>query len=173
MEDTVTWWVAIYGAGLSTAVVAWEIFKYIREQSRLKVRCYIATHTVTPIGTGGGIVYEGGSDEGGANDPFLAFHVINSGGRDIIVTKVGGGSKNGTIFKIINDGVSMPKTLAPGEFIDLSYSLAVINEDVTFLGAWDSHEKLWKARRKVLKQVKSDVQTIRGAKKQLLLRKEQ
>jgi len=71
MEST-TFYIAIYGAILSTIVFGWELFKYFSDKPKIKV----VTNFSIPVG-------------GLQGDPMLGIDIINTGKRPVTIISAG------------------------------------------------------------------------------------
>jgi hypothetical protein len=146
--------VALYGAGLSTALLVWEIYKYAQDRPKLSIKCFVAVTNITfrPIDSAWGVTFE--DDGQPTNDnPFLAYRVTNVGSKEVVVVKVGGGFLDGKTFSADYDTVKLPRRLAPADYFQYAAPPDVVRRDLKFLGVWDSSGKMWKAPRRQVKRV--------------------
>jgi hypothetical protein len=137
---TVTTGVAIYGALVGTASLAWNMYWEVTNRGRLRVQVDV------------GNVHLGGPTFGVAAEPIqrgqLMFAVTNVGRRPIFLVQIGGGYDNGDYFIMPTpaDEGRLPVRLEPGQsFNDASMGAAVLdNPELRFLGAWDGENRIYK-----------------------------
>ncbi len=132
--------VAVYGALVGTASLAWNIYREVSNRGGLRI--------VVGIGN----LHVSGPSFGIEPEPFqrdqLMFTVTNVGRRAIFLTQIGGGHSNGDYFMTptpANEG-GLPKRLEPGEsFNDASIGAAMLDKpELQFLGAWDGENRIYK-----------------------------
>lgn len=135
--DSLTQFLAIWGAVVSTIAIGWNILRDLRDRGRLQVFCYV------------------GEVVGGAGPPDprpkLVYKVTNAGRKPIVVTHIGGELQNGNHF-MVNTREPMPKALQPGEFyLDFAEDLRILDQSPIALWAIDSLGKHWRVPRKQLR----------------------
>jgi len=124
--------IAIWGAVLSTAAIVWNIIRDTGDKGKLDVVFYI------------GNIF-GGVEP--SDKDFIFFKVTNVGRKPITVTQVGGGLKVKHFFM---PSPNIPKLLNPTEYITAQgEDFSIFDNDLKFLGAWDSTGKIWKVNKKV------------------------
>ena len=136
---SVTTVLAVWGALVSTAAMAWNIARDLNDRGRLRVTCYIAEikGSIDP------------ADQGSK----LAYNVVNTGRRPILVTHIGGAIRKDAHFMITTRGV-MPRMLQPGEYLlEYSNDLSVLDDHPQALWVIDSTHRYWKAPRKQLRRL--------------------
>src|SRR6266404_9207285 len=106
--DRLATWIAVYGALVGSASLAWNIYREITNRGRLRV----------DVGVGN--LHLSGPTFGVAEEPIqrdqLMFTVTNVGRRPIFLTQIGGGYESGDYFMTpqpANEG-RLPKRLEPG-----------------------------------------------------------
>lgn len=140
-KDTITTFLAIWGAVLSSFAVGWQFFRYITERGRLRVSCYI----------GNLISGLGGKD---SND-YLVYNVTNVGKEPVMLTHIGGEMKQHHFM--VNPRQPLPRMLQPGEYtLEYTPDLSVLGPELKHLTAIDSIGRSWNAPRKQVKKLKAD-----------------
>ncbi|MCF6094736.1 hypothetical protein L1765_12270 [Microaerobacter geothermalis] len=133
--------VVFYGAILSTAVAAWNLFTYFNDKGKLKVHCYI-----------GRLVYEQHVDD----KDYLIYNITNTGRKPIWVTNIGGEFKTGdeNHFLIKPSPGNIPKKLEPGEYLhEWTPDLFILSDNLKSLTAYDSLGNTYKCDRKTTKRL--------------------
>jgi hypothetical protein len=134
--DSLTTFLALWGAVVSTIAIGWHIWRDLLDRGKLRVICYVGQVVGGP----------------GPPDPTpkLVYNVTNTGRRPILVTHIGGAFAKDRHFMVpMRD--QMPRMLQPGEYLlEYSKDLSVLDEKPTALWAIDSLGKHWKVPRKQL-----------------------
>lgn len=141
-KETITLILAVWGAILSSIAIVWNLYKDIKQRRRLRVSCYIA-YIMAPSGK---------KD----NTPYLIWHITNIGIEPVVLTHIGGG-RNGKHkkFMLRKTITPLPMTLKPGEYvIESSTNLTLLNDNLKFLSAIDSLNKIYKASHKQVRELK-------------------
>jgi hypothetical protein len=136
IETTLTTVLAVWGAVVSTAAIAWNILRDLNDRARLNVICYV-----------GQIV----GLQGPKDAPLvLIWRVTNSGRKPAVLTHIGGSLPNGNHFMI--NTMDLPRTLQPGDYyINNSNDLSLIEKKPTALWAIDSVNGYWRIPHKMLR----------------------
>jgi hypothetical protein len=138
MSTTMTAFLAIWGAVVSTIAIMWNIRRDLTDRGRLRVLCYL-----------GKVVGEIPPD----HRRHLVYNVTNVGHRAVVVTHVGGAIRKDRHFMIDTHG-PMPRTLQPGEyFLEYSHDLSILDDNPEALWAIDSMGNNWKISRKALRHL--------------------
>jgi len=136
-EISLTTLIAVYGAILSSVLLGWNIYRDLTNKGKLRVHCNI-----------GKLITSGAPKD--END-YLFYNITNVGKKPILVTTIGGRTKEHD-FMINPRG--LPKMLGPGEYlIEYSPDLSILNENLLGLCAIDSLGKVYKVKRRVLKNL--------------------
>ncbi|MBN8584072.1 MAG: hypothetical protein J0M37_03190 [Ignavibacteria bacterium] len=98
-----TFFLAIYGALLSTLIAFWNVYIYSKDKGNLKVDCSF-TYEIGYLAR---------------NEIHLSFTITNIGRRDVVVKGLAGTSKNKKKFLLFAgmNNTKLPKTLKPGEYV--------------------------------------------------------
>lgn len=141
-SSNITTILAVYGAILSTVAIGWNIFREVTNRGRLRVTVTLAEIHSEAVGLL-------------AKDK-LWYKVTNVGRQPIWLTSIGGGLRSGQNF-LLKVPVQFPIKLDPGQtFDDASVDAKEVQEhlsgpdQLTFLGAWDSLNKVHKVPRRRL-----------------------
>ncbi len=142
MDDlTLTTFLAVWGAFLSSVAVGWNLYRDLLQKGRLKVSCYIGKL----IGVSSGI---------DPND-YLVYNITNVGKEPVLLTHIGGHLKK-THF-LLTPHRPLPHMLKPGEYIlEYAHDLSVLDQDLKALVAIDSLGRKWKAPKIQVKKLKKD-----------------
>lgn len=136
---TVTTFLAIWGAVVSTIAIIWNIRRDLADRGKLHVVCYRG-HTV-------------GDSTAGDAKLRLVYNVTNTGRRPILVTHIGGAFTKESHFIVPTRG-QMPRMLQPTEYLlEYSEDLSVLERKPQALWAIDSTGKHWKIPRRQLRQL--------------------
>lgn len=136
---------AIYGAGLSTLIFIFELIKTFRDKPSLKITSVIAGYIV------------GRNQKPGDSDPELAITITNNGTKPIVVTRLAG-LKSETSFLV--NAIELPRTLNPGEYVNVRSKFLNDFRDVKKLFAVDSLNKRYYCDRKILNNAKQSIEGI-------------
>ncbi len=137
-DELLTTVLAVWGALLSTAAIAWNIGRDVTDRAQLRLTCYFARLVGGP----------GPPDE----RVKLVFNVTNTGRRPAVISNIGGALQKPTEF-VINCRGSLPRNLQPGEyFLEYIDDLADFQQ-VTALWAIDSLSKRWKVPRRQMRRL--------------------
>src|SRR5712692_6424124 len=130
--------VAVYGAIVSTAVAAWNIYRGLTDRGRLHVSVFPAVHAAAGLG----II---------AADR-VAYSVTNMGRQPVWIRQIGGMySRSIGEYRefIITTAAQLPKKLEPGEsFLEANFGLADVISDghaPIAMGAWDTLGRFYRA----------------------------
>jgi hypothetical protein len=146
---TVTTFLAVWGAVVSTIAIIWNIRRDLADRGKLRVICYIGQ-------TMGGSAAEDAKRR-------LVYYVTNTGRRPILVTHIGGAFTKESHF-IVPTRVQMPRMLQPGEYLlEYSRDLSTLERKPQALWAIDSVGKYWKIPRRQLRRLirESQKETLR------------
>lgn len=141
--DLLTTILAVWGALLSTAAIAWNVGRDLTDRGRLWVSCYFA-------------LLMGGVDR--PDDRVkLVYNVTNTGRRPMVVSNIGGTLHKPTQF-VINCRGPLPRNLQPGDyFLEYIDDLPDFHK-VTALWAVDSLGKHWRVPRRQLRKLLCEAQ---------------
>lgn len=140
-----SFWIALYGAFLSTAVFIWNIYNKANDKGKLKITAYFGDAVIQPWAP--------------AEDlkTVIYFVIVNNGSKPIVVSKLGG-----TYKKIYNEEVrsftihmnNQNKKLEPGdEMIEIFTNLSIINDKVKNLYVYDTLGTKYKMKNTILNQL--------------------
>jgi hypothetical protein len=140
-KDLTTTIIALYGAVLATFVFVWDVHKWLADRGKLKVRCFIA-RPFEGEGFQSALVPAAATD---AKDCLLclAFRIVNTGTRSILVTQAGGRHRKWTgwsfnSWEFGTPDANLPKKLEPTEdLIAKNYDFLALGK-ITSLFALDS-----------------------------------
>jgi len=140
MNDiSLTTWLAVYGAILSSILLGWNLYRDLTDKGKLKVYCYI-----------GKFITEKGIVD---NRPHLVIRLTNTGRRPINVTTVGGKTKKKQFVLPLR---GLPKMLSAGEeTLKFWANLSVLDENLTSIWALDSLGNKYKVKKKVINDLKN------------------
>ena len=138
MKDiSVTTWLAVYGAILSSILLGWNLYRDLTDKGKLKVHCYV-----------GKFVTEKGTID---DRPHLVLRLTNTGRRPINVTTLGGRTKQKQFVFPLR---GLPKMLAAGEeALKFWGDLSVLDDNLVSIWALDSLGNKYKVKKKVLKDL--------------------
>jgi len=137
--------VAAYGAVVATAVAVWNIYRSITDRGQLRVTVTRADKFVPGVGD--------------IEKDKLWYKVTNVGRQPIYLTQIGGGYKTRGKHFMLATAEHLPRKLEPGEaFNDASADTKGLDaQRVSFLGAWDSFNKVHKLPKGDLKALLEDI----------------
>jgi hypothetical protein len=133
----VTLFLAVWGAIISTAAMAWNLARDLGNRGKLHVMCYPGKVYGSPNPLDKGVK--------------LVYRVTNVGRQPIVVTTIGGAIAKDRHFLIQFRG-ECPRTLQPGDYLlEYSSDLSVLDDRPIALWAIDSTGKHWKVPKKNLR----------------------
>lgn len=136
---TLTTVLAIYAAVLSSLTLGWNLYREYIHHGRLRVICFV-----------GNIV---GDAVISSNKQWLIWRVTNIGKEPVVLTHVGG-SFGQTAF-IIDSREPLPITLEPGQyFSSQTDDFSALDERLKYLAAYDSLGRIFKAPKKMTRELK-------------------
>jgi hypothetical protein len=143
----ITFYIAIYGALLSTMVFLWNIYVHLTDKGKLIVYCYFG--------------YEIGFDY--QSELHLAFSITNKGKKDIMVTGIAGKFEKGYKVKhfLITAGLpytKLPKMLKPGEYLveQIRNYRDIFQHKIDYLYVCDSLNKKYKVNKKDIEKIEKE-----------------
>jgi len=135
---------AVYGALLSTLVLAWTLYRDFTDRGKLELQ----------FGIGRAMTQDGPK----TYRDFLLYTVTNAGRRPIVVMEIGATIKNKGMVRtnVSLDTSGVPRMLKPGEFIKGEYDdLWVITEGLVSLWALDSLGRYYREKRSSVRRLVS------------------
>jgi hypothetical protein len=158
---TAPWWVPVAGLVVGLLVLGFNLYKHRVERPRLRIHCYVGHLTMRFEGDDGGAHFESEAMHL-EEPPFLALEISNPGRGPVVISKVGGEYKGGQRFEIVYPAVPLPKRMEPGERIYYGGPLALVNDRLRYLAAWDAVGKRWKASSSAVRRLKRTARTERA-----------
>ena len=142
MEQHLTTFLAVWGALMSTAAIAWNIARDLGDKGRLKLEGMV------------GKMYPDHTDRN-----YLVITITNVGKRPVMVKGVA--AKKGRSVKgprgvwLVPRG--LPTMLAQGEYhTEYTHEFGFLSSEVKEIYAWDSTGKKWKLPRSELRQLRKE-----------------
>jgi hypothetical protein len=134
---TLTTFLAIWGAVVSTIAIAWNVWRDVGDRAKLDVICYVG-HIV-----------------GDSDHLKLVYRVTNAGRKPAVLTHIGGNFGERKHFMVPT--TDLPKTLQPGDFyLGYSEDISVLDRKPTAIWAIDSLNHYWKIPKKMLRYLLED-----------------
>jgi hypothetical protein len=163
-ENSLTVFLAVWGAVLSSITFGWNLYRDLLDRARLKVEAQVRRIVRSPDGRW----YQVKPDLGiaGASDQlFVVMNVTNIGRRPVQWQGWGGKhikpERDKDSFTIVP--TQLPKMLAEGEtHSDLTRELMADVENIQSLFIWDAAGKKWYVSRKCLRKLKEDARKFRA-----------
>lgn len=151
--ETITFWIAVWGAVLGTASFGWNIYRAVTDRGELRVQCHIGRFPVAPFAILG---------EERPVSSQLAYNITNVGRKPIYVSHFGGVYADGASIEVV-PRAPLPKELKPGETISERAEDPVkmlLGRRVRLLAAWDTTGRAHRVSRRNLRQVVAQAQRL-------------
>jgi len=145
--ETITFFVAVWGAVLSTFAVGWNFYRDFSDRGRLKVTCFF------------GLI--AGGNLGVEHKDCLIWTVTNVGRQPVFLKQIGGSLREDRHW--VNFGhTDLPKMLKPGEYVvDFMDDFSSINiDEISAFTAYDSLGNTYRAPRKQMKVAKENLKNF-------------
>lgn len=160
MAITLTQLLAVYGAGLSSVALGWNLYRDLVDRGKLKISAAIQRLVVSEDGKTYGVKHNL-PVQGATERVFVIISAVNVGRRPIKLNGWGGRwnkAHNGrNSFVIVPAG--MPKMLNEGEdHSELTDEMLSNLANVKALFMWDTTKKEWKLPMRELKKLKREAQ---------------
>ena len=148
MNPTLT--IALAGLALSGIAIGWNVYRDLTDRGQLRVGCKL-----------GYIVVPGGPADETLQ---LIWRVTNIGRRPVVVESVGGAKARGFLrripkedgYFILSTRNPLPIVLDPGVSLHESTANLSVLDDLKYVAAWDSLDRVYKANRRQLKALKRE-----------------
>ena len=130
---------AIWGALLSSVTFGWNLYRDYIQRGRLRVQCFVGVIVRDPNVS--------------PKKKWLIWRVTNVGKEPVVLTNIGGNS--GATSFVIDTREPLPTTLEPGRyFSSQTDDFSILDEKLKYLAAYDSLDRVFRAPRKVVRQLK-------------------
>jgi len=138
-------YVAIYGAGVATAVAALDFIKWKKDRAHVILSCYLAKMVDNMVVPSGGRICNGTSDEDDRrHDRFIVYAVKNDGGTPITVRSLGGKETDGKLFVISGSTLTLPLTIQPNASKEIPVPLGESPESIREFCVTDGIGREWR-----------------------------
>lgn len=140
MDPNTTFYLAAYGAVVSTASVVWAIVRDVRNRGRLRLRCYIGEMSRR-------------ESVNKRSPPLLVWEIVNTGTKPIILAHLGVSHFDGREGALGPSG-PLPRPIQPGEKTEeYSTDLGILNDNLKSLWVQDTVGKTYRFPRRLLKKL--------------------